>query len=141
MVKEFERRCGAATASTAAQRRLIRDRLFHEAGGMNYDHIATEFGKVSRRLGWPKLATIKDFRHLAATCLENAGMPEHYRKFLLGQSPGRAAIVTYTHLNTIREKFDAAATGEFRALIEAIERRTAELTLAANTEREESPLA
>ena len=106
MVKEFQRRCGTATTSTSAQRRVTRDQLFHNAGGANYDHLATEFGKVSRRLGWPKAATIKDFRHLAATCLENAGMPEHYRKFLLGQSPGRAAIVTYTHLNAIREKFE-----------------------------------
>ena len=58
---------------------------------MSYDHIATEFDKISRRLAWPRSATIKDFRHFGATCLENAGMPEHYRKFLVGTVtwPGR----------------------------------------------------
>ncbi len=140
LVTEFQRRCNGS-ACTAGERQDIRDQLFHEAGGMNYDHIATEFGKISRQLTWPRSATIKDFRHLAATCLENAGMPENYRKFLLGHSPGRAAIVTYTHLNAIREKFDAAVAGEFHPLLEAIERRTAELKLATGTEREGSPMA
>ena len=103
LVKEFQRRCAAAGIRTAADRRRVRDQLLYEAGGIKYDHIATEFAKVARVLKWPQAATVKDFRHLAATCLENAGMPEHYRKFLLGQSPGRAAIVTYTHLNEIRQ--------------------------------------
>lgn len=137
LVKQFQSRCGNSSGRTAAERQLVRDRLFHEAGGLNYDHIATEFGKISRRLGWPRSATIKDFRHLAATCLENAGMPEHYRRFLLGQSPGRAAIVTYTHLNEIREKFDAAAGSVLRPLVEAIDRRVQGLSPNANTEWKE----
>ena len=62
-----------------------------------------------------------------ATCLENAGMPEHYRKFLMGQSPGRAAIVTYTHLNEIRQRFNDAVEKTLRPLVDAIERRSRDL--------------
>ena len=47
-------------------------------------------------------------------------MPEHYRKFLLGQSPGRAAIVTYTHLNEIRRRFEEAVQRQFQPLVDAI---------------------
>ena len=140
LVQEFQRRSVAAGIRTAADRRRIRDQLLHDAGGMNYDHIATEFDRVAQTLKWPQAATLKDFRHLVATCLENAGMPEHYRKFLLGQSPGRAAIVTYTHLNAIREQFDAAVGSVIHPLVEAIERRIAELNLHVSTHREGSPM-
>ena len=74
-----------------------------------------------RRLQWPSTATIKDFRHLFATCLENAGMPEHYRKYLMGQSPGRAAIVTYTHLNEIRQRYEEAVLRQIQPLVDVID--------------------
>ena len=134
LATEFQRRCVAPGNRTAASRRRIRDRLLHAAGAINYDHIATEFSKLARALKWPRSATLKDFRHLAATCLENSGMPEHYRKFLLGQSPGRAAIVTYTHLNEIRKRFDEAVVATLRPLVEAIDRRTHELVLTSINE-------
>ena len=88
LASEFQRRCAAPGNRTAAGRRRIRDRLLHDAGGINYDHIVTEFSKLARALKWPRSATLKDFRHLAATCLENSGMPEHYRKFLLASRRG-----------------------------------------------------
>ena len=69
------------------------------------------------------------FGHLVATCMENAGMPEHYRKFLLGQSPGRAAIVTYTHLNEIRQRFEETIEKSLQPLIDAIDRRTKYLSV------------
>ena len=127
LVAEFQRRCAAAKIRTAAERRRVRDQLLREAGSLTYDHIVTEFGQVARDLGWPRSATIKDFRHLFATGLENAGIPEHYRKFLMGQSPGRAAIVTYTHLNEIRQRLDEAVQRQFQPLVDALRRRTAEL--------------
>lgn len=133
LAAEFQRRGAAPGICTAADRRRVRDRLLHDAGGINYGHIAGEFGKLARTLKWPRCATLKDFRHLTATCLENSGMPEHYRKFLLGQSPGRAAIITYTHLNQIRERFDEAAV-TLRPLVEAIERRTRELDIFSVSE-------
>jgi len=134
LASDFQRRCVAPGNCTAADRRRIRDRLLHVAGAINYDHIVTEFSKLARALKWPRSATLKDFRHLAATCLENSGMPEHYRKFLLGQSPGRAAIVTYTHLNEIRKRFDEAVVATLRPLVEAIDRRTHDLVLTSLNE-------
>jgi len=127
LAQEFHRRCTNQNVRSAAERQQVRDKILHDAGGISYDHIMTEFNKVARALDWPRAATLKDFRHLSATCLENAGMPEHYRKFLMGQSPGRAAIVTYTHLNEIRQRFDEAIEKSFGPIVEAIARRTSEL--------------
>ncbi len=137
LVQEFRHRCTAPKVSTAANRRRLRDRVLHDAGGITYDHIVAEFKKLARALGWPRSATIKDFRHLFATCLENAGMPEHYRKFLLGQSPGRAAIVTYTHLNEIRQRFNEAVEKTLSPLVEAIERRSRDLGINLQSTNEE----
>lgn len=129
LVQEYRQRCTAPKVCTAANRRRIRDGVLHDAGGITYDHIVTEFNKVARGLDWPRSATLKDFRHLFATCLENAGMPEHYRKFLMGQSPGRAAIVTYTHLNEVRQRFHDAVHKTLCPLVEVIERRSLDLGL------------
>jgi integrase len=134
LVKEFQRRSAAGGIHTAADRRRLRDQLLHDAGGINYDHIVAEFGKVARALKWPQPATIKDFRHLVATCLENAGMPEHYRKFLLGQSPGRAAIVVYTHLNEIRQRFEEAVGKTLYPLVNVIDQRAKDLGLTLTTQ-------
>jgi len=43
LVAEFERRCKQDRVHTAADRRRVRDQVLRDAGGMNYDHIATEF--------------------------------------------------------------------------------------------------
>lgn len=45
----------------------LRDQLIREAGGLTYDHIEHEFKKITKRLGWPAAATLKDFRHLFNT--------------------------------------------------------------------------
>jgi integrase len=127
LVAEFERRCKQDRVHTAADRRRVRDQVLRDAGGMNYDHIATEFQKLHRQLKWPREATLKDFRHLCASCLENAGVPEHYRKYLLGHSTGRAPIVTYTHLNRVSEHYQRAAGSEFEPLLDAIFARSREL--------------
>jgi integrase len=129
LVAEFQRRCDVATVRTIADRYRARDQLLRDAGGITYDHIVGEFSRIIRRLGWPTSATIKDFRHLVATCLENGGMPEHYRRFILGQSPGRAAIVTYTHLNEVRQKFTAAVQQTLGPIVDAIDRRAQDLGL------------
>jgi integrase len=127
LIAEYQRRCAAAAIRTAADRQRVRDQILHDAGGIDYDVIVTEFRKVAHALNWPQRSTLKDFRHLFATALGNAGMPEHYRKFLLGQSPGRAAIVTYTHLNEIRHHFEEAINKRLRPLVAAIERRSHDL--------------
>jgi integrase len=100
----------------------------HEAGGLNYDHIQGEFQRLARRLGWPPPATLKDLRHLFATTLHNAALPESYRRYLLGQSPGQAALVAYTHLNELRHHLTAAAQRAWQPLLSAILQRVQALT-------------
>ena len=137
LATEFQRRCAATGVRTATDRHQVRDQLLHEARAINYDHIVGEFTKIAGSLRWPRSATVKDFRHLFATCLENAGMPEHYRKYLMGQSPGRAAIVTYTHLNEIRQRFDEAVRKTLHPVIDVIIRRAAEVGIAGVNRGEE----
>lgn len=114
---------------SAAQRRRARDSVLDDAGQLTYDHIRAEFSKLAKQLHWPQAATVKDFQHLFATGLENAGVPESYRRFFMGHAPGRAAIVTYTHLNKLREHFLRAMDSEFSLLVAAIKRRAEELGL------------
>lgn len=129
---EFVRRCQSAKASSAVVRQQIREQLVREAGGLNYDQIEHEFQSVAKRLGWPRTATLKDFRHLFSTALENSGVPLFYRRYFMGQSPGKAAIVTYTHLNQLQAQFAKALTHDLAQLAEAIAARAAELHLIAN---------
>ncbi len=96
--------------------------LLRGAGGITYDHIEHEFKKLARKLDWRKDATLKDFRHLFNTEMQNAGMPEFYRRYLLGQSPGRSALVNYTHLNDLRQQYESAIEKKFKPLLAAIER-------------------
>lgn len=95
--------------------------LLIEAGGLTYDYIQNEFKKIARKLDWPKAATLKDFRHLFNTEMQNAGMPEFYRRYLLGQSPGRSALVNYTHLNDLRRQYESAVENTFKPLLAVIE--------------------
>lgn len=118
-------------AETAAKLRTLRNRLLASAGQLTYDPIRLEFGKLARRLSWPRVATVKDFRHLFATSLENAGVPESYRRFFMGHAPGREAIVNYTHLNRIREHFLNAIEREYKPVVAAIEQRSIELGMLA----------
>ena len=130
---EFQRGCDVAAVRTIADRHRARDQLLRDAGGITYDHIVGEFSGITRRLDWPASATIKDFRHLVATCLENGGMPEHYRRFILGQKPGRAAIETYTHLNEVRQKFTAAVQQTLGPVVDAIGQPPQDLGLTSQS--------
>ncbi len=91
--------------------------LIRESGGLTYDHIEHEFKKIADRLDWPVSATLKDFRHLFNTEMQNAGMPEFYRRYLLGQSPGRSALVNYTHLNDLRHQYEQAVSKTLKPLL------------------------
>jgi integrase len=127
LVEEYRRRCAEGRSPDAARRVRLRDEVLRDAGGLRYDHIEAEFTGLARRLGWPASATLKDFRHLFATGLENASVPESYRQYLMGHAPGRAAITGYTHLNRLREHYEAALQREWPALLAALERRAVEL--------------
>ena len=78
MIAEFQRRCGNESSLSAAKRQEIRNRLLWEAGGITYDHVQGEFERLARRLKWSRRATLKDLRHLFATTMNNAAMPEAY---------------------------------------------------------------
>jgi integrase len=93
--QEFARRSGESIGLNAAKKLQIRNSVLKDAGGLTYDHIEAEFRKVARKLNWPAPATVKDFRHLFSTLLENAGIPEYYRRYLMGQAPGMAVIINY----------------------------------------------
>jgi integrase len=120
VAKEYRRRCAAAGNPAAVGREQVRDEVIHQAGGLNYDQIEQEFHSIRRRLGWPAQATLKDFRHSFATMLGNSPMAEAYKKYLMGQSPGRAALNAYTHLNQIREQFSTAVHREWPSLLQVI---------------------
>ncbi len=130
LAAEYHRRCSTGQTPDAATREKIRDLVLHQAGGLTYDHIQGEFAMLARRLRWPRHATLKDLRHLFATTMHNAGMPEAYRRYLMGQSPGRDAIVAYTHLNKLRRHYAEALQGQWAGVVAAIRRRLGELRSA-----------
>ena len=116
---------GETSSRNQSQRQIVQD-----AGGMNYDHVQGEFLRLTKQLNWPKKATLKDFRHLFSTSLENAGVPLFYRRYLMGQSPGKSAIVTYTHINELRQQYQMAVERSLGPLYEAAVKRMGELGLA-----------
>ena len=124
---EFTRRCAEAGTVHTRDRLRVRNGLMRDAGAVTLKTVEREFAEVAGGLGWPRRATANDFRHLFATTLENGGMPEHYRKYLMGHSRGRAAIVRYTHLNEVRARYEAAVEREWPGLVAEIERRAQEL--------------
>jgi hypothetical protein len=126
---EFRHRCRTIGKPTAIERQRIREQLLRDAGGLNYDHLEHEFKGIANRLKWPSAATLKDFRHLFSTCLENAGIPEFYRRYFMGQSPGRSPIVTYTHLNELEQQFAKAVQNGLTPLVTAIVDRAAQFRL------------
>jgi hypothetical protein len=120
VVAEYRRRCRPPGEVDAAARASLRDQVMCDAGGLNYDQVESEFVSLAKRLGWPRQATLKDLRHLFATTINNAAMPEPYRRFLMGQSPGKAAIVAYTHLNELQRHYTQAVQREWTPLVGAI---------------------
>ncbi|HKB41103.1 MAG TPA: hypothetical protein VKD72_32040 [Gemmataceae bacterium] len=117
---EYRRRCGASKKPDAATRRRLRDEVLADAGGLRYDDIEREFRSLARQLGWPRQATLKDLRHLFATTMNNASLPETYRRYLMGQSPGKAALTAYTHLNELHRHFAEAVRREWQPLLDAV---------------------
>ena len=125
LIAEYGRRTQNVGPVDRRGRLRIRDRILHEAGGLRYDDIEAAFRRVAGRLGWPPAATLKDFRHLFATTLANASLPEGYRKYLLGHTPGRDAAVAYTHLNRLREKFEDVVRAEWGSVVAVVRFRLA----------------
>jgi len=127
LVTEFQSRSAKAKSLNAEERRRLRDRVLQEAGGLRYDHVEGEFHRLARQLGWPAQATLKDFRHLFCTTMGNTPMPEGYRRYLMGQAPGKAAAVAYTHLNQLTQQYAAAVRREWAPLVAVVNGRVQEL--------------
>ena len=125
LIEEFKLRCATIQARSAAERRTVRNAVLRDAGQLNYDRVQDEFQKLAVGLDWPSAATLKDLRHLCATCLEDAGVPEFYRRYFMGHSLGRAPIATYTHLSEskMQQYFKKALQTEFAPIVGAIEDR------------------
>ncbi len=131
LISEYRARCDRKNAKTAAERARVREGVLRDAGGLDYDHMQGEFTKVTNGLGWPAAATLKDLRHLFATTLNNAGVPEGYVRYLMGHAPGKAALVAYTHLDQLRRHYSAALEQEWAPLLDAINQRVVSLRGAA----------
>ena len=132
---EYRRRCGAGRRADAAARQRLRGEVISQAGGLRYDDIEQEFRSLARRLGWPPQATMKDLRHHFATAMNNASMPEGYRRYLMGQAQGRAPIGAYTHLNELRRHYGEAVRREWQPLLGAVRERLYVLGVAGNGQR------
>ncbi len=128
VVAEYRRRCQAGRDGGAAGRQRMRDAVLCQAGALGYDHVQGEFASLARLLDWPSGATLKDLRHLFATAMHNAGLPEAYRRYLMGQAPSGAAVTAYTHLNELARHYAGAVRREWQPLVEAILRRLSELS-------------
>jgi hypothetical protein len=134
LITEYRRRCEQQNVISAAGRSRIRDRVLRDAGGIDYDDIEGEFRMLAGRLGWQRSATVKDLRHLFATTMNNAAMPESYTRYLMGHSPGRGvALNFYTHLNRLAEHYSEAVRREWGELVNAVLGRLKTLTQGQNT--------
>jgi hypothetical protein len=127
LIAEYHRRLATNPKWSATERLAVRDAVLRDAGWLTYDHVEGEFRGIAARLGWPRAATVKDLRHLFATTMNDAVMPDAYRRYLMGHSPGKAAVVAYTHLAALRNVYAAAVRREWEPLIAAINARVKEL--------------
>jgi integrase len=123
LIAEYRRRCRRLDQPTRRDFERCRDGVIGDAGGLTYGHVQREFRRVTRRLKWPREATLKDFRHLFNTSLANGGMPEHERRYLMGHAPGRDAIAVYTHLNRLEEHYHSAIQKELGGILGLLEKR------------------
>jgi len=104
-----------------------------QAHQLKYDRLEGEVRTLAGELGWPACATLKDLRHLFSTCLENAGVPEFYRRYFMGHALGKAPIVAYTHITEekIHEHYRRALAAELAPISDAIVQRVAAMKLPA----------
>lgn len=129
---EFQVRCRLCPMPSAVARQTILHEIIRAAGGLNYDQIEHEFQGLAHKLRWSRQATLKDLRHLFATNLENSGVAEFYRRYLMGHSCGKTPIATYTHLNQLQSQFQKALDQDLAPLVDAIDRRAHVLRLVSS---------
>lgn len=123
LIESYQQGCQQSTYKDRIKRHRYRNLLLRTAGAITYDAIEGHFNGIARRLGWPEKATLKDFRHLFATTLASSGMPECYRRYLMGHAPGRDAIVAYTHLSDLSNQFSQFCHSSWKPLLDAVNAR------------------
>jgi site-specific recombinase XerD len=129
LTEEFQRRLARQVNPDAKARERLRDLLFRDAGGIQYDDVEGEFKKLAKQLRWPAAATPKDMRHLFASTMTDAGVPDSYLRYLMGHAPERAALSAYVHLHELERHFTGGLRGDWAPLVDAINARaTANLT-------------
>ena len=126
---DFQTQIQKRNVASPEQRQRLLKLQIRKAGGINYDQIEHEFHGIQQKLGWPSQATLKDFRHLFSTSLENSGVPLFYRKYLMGQSPGNSPIVGYTHVNELKRQYDLALERTLAPVVEVLSKRMSQLKL------------
>lgn len=125
----FRERCAREGQLTSENRASLLKQLLKDAGALQYDEIEQRFQVVARCLKFPRAATLKDFRHLCNTNLQNAGVPEVYRRFLLGHSLGRSALVNYSHLTQLRHWYEKGVELQMQPIVEAVRDRAGQIGL------------
>ncbi len=128
LIEAYQVRCREQSATTATDRQRVRDQVLHDAGGLTYKMIQGEFARIAKQLGWPRSATLKDFRHLCQTALDNGGMTREERQYLMGQSLGTAAITAYIHINKLPEHYTRAVESEMAPILQVLRARVAVAT-------------
>lgn len=120
MIAKYQRRMARHGSPDAKIRRHVRTQLLREQGALEYDHIHGEFQHLAKQLNWSASSTLKGFRHLFATSLENNGCPVSYRQYFMGQSQGRSAIVRYTHLDELSRHFGDLIENRYAPILAAL---------------------
>ena len=129
VVDDFRQQLTKIKSPTKLERVKLRDQVMRSHGWLSYDHIKREFGKLADKLGWSNRGSVKSLRHLFCTCLENAGVPEFFKKYMMGHSFGRAAIVNYTHITEeqVKRHYQRMIDQELSDVMDAIELRLHQL--------------
>lgn len=104
---------------TAARDKTL-DSVIKDAGGLTYKRIEGEFKRIAKSLDWPTEATMKDFRHLFNTTMANAGLSLEERAYLMGQAPSKHVNLIYLHLNTLVERYNAAANKHYAGILKLL---------------------
>ncbi len=123
LIQAYQKRCGEQSATTANDRQRVRDQVLYDAGALTYKRIQGEFIQIAQQLSWPSSATLKDFRHLCQTALDNGGMTREERQYLMGQSLGTAAITAYIHINKLPEHYTRAVESEMAPILQVLRER------------------
>lgn len=123
LIREYQARCQREGRTNARRRKAIRNEVMRAAGAIDYDAIHGEYKRLAKQLKWPPTATLRHLRHLFNVSMENGGLSERERQYLMGQTQGKQAIRYYTHLNRLQEHYENAVQAEMASVLDVIKQR------------------